>query len=323
MPCLPDPRAGRRGQKLAGPTSPASTGCAELPGGRILLTFNAPRKKFRMARIRTIKPEFFRHEDLFELEMETKLPIRVAYAGLWTCCDREGRFKWRPRTLKTEILPYDDCDFSRVLDALVTRGFVVKYRVNDEDFGHVPSFCTHQVINNRESASTLPDPSLNELVDACPTREARVPDACPTPVKGKGKEGKENRKESARVVDALVLPDWLPRETWEDFVEHRKERKSAMTDRAKRIALRKLEELKQAGNDPKKVIEQSIFRNWEGFFELKSDKPAWQSNPQPAAAPKKPMLLDTRPLPESPSKFISMDEIRREIFEADDQAVAP
>ena len=45
-----------------------------------------------MARIRTIKPEFFRHEGLYELEQETGFAIRVAFAGLWTACDREGRF---------------------------------------------------------------------------------------------------------------------------------------------------------------------------------------------------------------------------------------
>jgi hypothetical protein len=55
-------------------------------------------------RIRTIKPELFRHEGLFDLEIETKLPIRVAWMGLFTCSDREGRFPWRPRVLKTMIL---------------------------------------------------------------------------------------------------------------------------------------------------------------------------------------------------------------------------
>jgi hypothetical protein len=70
-----------------------------------------------LARIRTIKPEFFRHADLYEAEKETGLPLRLAFAGLWTAADREGRFKWRPRELKLDCLPHDDVDFSRVLDA--------------------------------------------------------------------------------------------------------------------------------------------------------------------------------------------------------------
>ena len=101
-----------------------------------------------MARIRTVKPELFKHEELFELEEQTGLPIRIAFVGLFTCCDREGRFKWRPRALKLDVLPYDMVDFSRVLDALTTRGFVVKYEVDGEVFGEIPSFKRHQTINN-------------------------------------------------------------------------------------------------------------------------------------------------------------------------------
>lgn len=131
-----------------------------------------------MSRIRTIKPEFFRHEALYELELETGMPMRIAFAGLWTVCDREGRFKWRPRSIKLDVLPYDDIDFSRVLDALATRGFIVKYTSHDgSEFGYVPSFNRHQVINNRELKSSLPDPSdCEQLQQVTP----RVPHACPT-----------------------------------------------------------------------------------------------------------------------------------------------
>lgn len=144
-------------------------------------------------RIRTIKPEFFKHDALFDAEKETGFPIRIAFAGLWCASDREGRFKWRPRQLKVEILPYDDIDFSRVLDALATRGFVEKYTVKDEVFGVIPSFKRHQVINNKESASVLPQPPAKENVaredHASSTREQRVDDAILK--EGKGKEGKD------------------------------------------------------------------------------------------------------------------------------------
>ena len=148
-------------------------------------------------RIRTIKPEFFHHEGLFEAEIETKLPLRVAFAGLWCIADREGRFKWEPRRIGVQVLPYDGVDFSRVLDALATRAFVLKYRVGDACFGFIPSFLKHQVINNRESESVLPDPEGNieetptntEESDASATREPREDHACRK--EGKGREGKE------------------------------------------------------------------------------------------------------------------------------------
>lgn len=111
-----------------------------------------------MARIRTIKPEFFKHEVLFDLEKETGLPIRVAFAGLLTCCDREGRFKWRPRRLKADALPYDEVDFSLVLDAMFKKRLILKYRVDGDDYGCIPSWKKHQIIHNTEAKSVLPSP---------------------------------------------------------------------------------------------------------------------------------------------------------------------
>lgn len=158
-----------------------------------------------MARIRTVKPELSSHEGLYDLEVETGLPIRFAWCMLFTVADREGRFKWLPRTLKAQILPHDEIEFSRVLDAWATRAFVVKYRVKDAWFGWIPTFRKHQMINNRESLSELPGideaeevlgQSNHEDEDACRTREGRDSDACRTRevhalVEGKGREGKE------------------------------------------------------------------------------------------------------------------------------------
>ncbi len=148
-----------------------------------------------MARIRTIKPEFFRHAGLFDAEVETGLPLRIAFAGLWSACDREGRFTWRVRELKLDALPFDEVDFSRVLDALWTRGHVAKYSIDDVDYGFIPSWQRHQVINNRESASVLPEPVDSSIVCPQGTRAPRVAHASPTPLvhaqgEGKGKEGK-------------------------------------------------------------------------------------------------------------------------------------
>lgn len=153
-----------------------------------------------MARIRTVKPSVFKHEDLFDAERETGLPLRLAFIGLWPQCDREGRFFWRPRPLKTDIMPYDDIDFSRVLDALMTRGFIRKYTVDGIDYGYIPSWRKHQVVNNREAASEIPEPPKNNsLAYASITRQSRVDDlAGDGQVEGKGREGdREGEKEES------------------------------------------------------------------------------------------------------------------------------
>lgn len=186
-----------------------------------------------MARIRSIKPEFFRHGGLFDAEQETGLPLRLAFAGLWTACDREGRFQWKARELKLDALPFDDIDFSRVLDALRTRGFIVKYVVDGVTFGFIPSWEKHQVINNREAASVLPEPDESSIESMTSTREARVNDASATPLvqvqgEGKGKEGKgregsvADESADANTSRALTVikadkPKAPSSETWDEY----------------------------------------------------------------------------------------------------------
>lgn len=158
-----------------------------------------------MARIRTLKPELARHRGLFDLEKELDLPVRFAWAMLPTVCDREGRFRWRPWELKLDILPYEPDDaFSRVLDAWLTRGYLVRYRVNNEWFGWLPTFRKHQQVNPREKESEIPEIGEADEVDdyrnqqhsdASVTRDSRDNDASSTRQdlargEGKGREGK-------------------------------------------------------------------------------------------------------------------------------------
>ena len=133
-------------------------------------------------RIRTVKPEFFTDQDLYLAEKESGLPIRLSFEGLWCCSDREGRFPWKPMELKAHILPFEDVNFSRVLDVCATRGFVVRYASGGRDYGWIPNFKRHQAINNRESASELPEPPTSDVPPETSTRAPHVEDASPTPL---------------------------------------------------------------------------------------------------------------------------------------------
>ncbi len=94
-----------------------------------------------------------------------KLPLRLAFIGLFTCCDRSGRFRWQPRRLKLDIFPYEDIDFSRVLDALQSREFIVKYENQGEIYGCIPSWLRHQHINNREMTSKFPSVEESTIIE--------------------------------------------------------------------------------------------------------------------------------------------------------------
>lgn len=155
-----------------------------------------------------MKPEVARHEGLFEAEKETGFPLRFTWVMLPTICDREGRFKWRPRALKQDVLPYDEVDFSAVLEALLARGFVVKYRVGSEWFGCIPTFNKHQQVNAKESVSTLPD--LQAAEELC-TRGARTLHAS-TQLLDSALDGKEGKgKEHGRELELSDSPEALTR----------------------------------------------------------------------------------------------------------------
>ena len=237
-----------------------------------------------MARIRTVKPELFRHEDLFELEHETGLPVRLAFIGMFTVADREGRFKWRPRELKLDVLPYDNVDFSRVLDALSTRGFIEKYSVDGVDYGIIPTFIDHQVINNRESQSNLPPkPEKSEDPEnpPPPTRQPRVNDASTSrhdlaQGEGKGREGNMEGEEERVVDDAsqkrknseLDFSSWpeLPsKQVMADWQSTRKKKRAVISQTVIDEFGKELHRAHNAGFSVDQCLIACVVHNWQGF----------------------------------------------------------
>jgi hypothetical protein len=111
-----------------------------------------------MARTRNIKPSFFDNDILAECD-----PLaRIAFAGLWCHADREGRMEYRPKRLKANILPYDDCDFDALIQELADRGFVHLYRCAGVAYLQVSNFSKHQNPHQKEAESMLPAPPVQD-----------------------------------------------------------------------------------------------------------------------------------------------------------------
>lgn len=73
-------------------------------------------------------------------------------------------------------------------------------------------------------------------------------------------------------VAPIVLPDWIPLETWQAFLEMRKKIKKPPTDKAVELLIAKLKRFKDAGQDVRTVLEKSITSNWQDVFEIKENK---------------------------------------------------
>jgi hypothetical protein len=147
-----------------------------------------------MARIRTIKPEFFTSEDIVALSPMA----RLLYIATWCEADKEGRLVWKPKTFKLRYFPGDSCDIDALSTELTGSGLVVLY---GEGYAVIPAFKAHQHINPRESDSQLPDP------DASTTRKARVTTRhAPDSDAQGGREGKGREGDTRVKARATTLP---------------------------------------------------------------------------------------------------------------------
>ena len=140
-----------------------------------------------MARIRSIKPDFFRHEGLQDLEAANPgaYPMLV-FAGLWGHCDKLGRFEWKPRHLKLDILPFLDFDIEKTLSLLESAGFIQRYTVGEKQFGLIPSWEIHQRISGKEAQDDAKSPEPQSRSK----REAPKKQSVEQEGKGREEEGK-------------------------------------------------------------------------------------------------------------------------------------
>lgn len=87
-------------------------------------------------------------------------------------------------------------------------------------------------------------------------------------------QGMKLTKRRRRNISSLSLsvqevPEFVPGEVFHEYVEMREKIKKPLTSNAIKLAYSKLATLKEEGNDPKAVLEQSIFNSWQGLFPVK------------------------------------------------------
>lgn len=108
-----------------------------------------------MARIRTIKPEFWTSEQI----MECSPNARLLFIGLWNFCDDAGIHPASPKTLKAEIFPSDDISASEVeglVGELIAQGLLEKYEVAGHHYWAVTGW-HHQRIDQPTFKHPRPD----------------------------------------------------------------------------------------------------------------------------------------------------------------------
>jgi hypothetical protein len=95
----------------------------------------------------------------------------------------------------------------------------------------------------------------------------------------------EKRREEKKELQREVLPDWLPADKWQDFVDHRKAIRKPMTDKARERMLRHLADLKAKGHDVVTLMDTAIRSGWQDVYEPKA---AGQFNSPQVPRPRRP-----------------------------------
>ncbi|UMB78845.1 hypothetical protein FXN80_10765 [Dickeya fangzhongdai] len=107
-----------------------------------------------MARIRTVKPEFWTDEKV----VECSIPARLLFIGLFNFANDNGCLERSPKRIKMQVFPADVIDCEPLIAELITHGLLIEYSVNGVRYLQIPGFLKHQKIN-RPSKSSIPMPS--------------------------------------------------------------------------------------------------------------------------------------------------------------------
>lgn len=176
-----------------------------------------------MARIRTIKPEFWTDEKIGSVS----IPARLLLIGSLNFADDHGGLDRSAKQLKAQVFPYDAIDCEPLVLELIGAGLVIEYQVADGKYLHIKGFQKHQKVdhpskfpktpeylgpeNPRESSSITPEDSGESKNAQGGLASAR--DQSLSSHSHKGVIGEGNLKSSARknapYVSRGAEPEWF------------------------------------------------------------------------------------------------------------------
>jgi len=108
-------------------------------------------------RIRTLKPDFWKHQIMAQQRPE----VRLLAIGLLNLADDEGYFMAHPALIRGDLMPFLDKPgpIQQMLNELEAIGYLSLARLDDgRDIGHITNFKKHQVIQRpkRSKINVLP-----------------------------------------------------------------------------------------------------------------------------------------------------------------------
>lgn len=267
-----------------------------------------------MAKIRTIKPEFWDDEQIASLPFG----CRLLFIGIWNFADDNGIIRSSEKYIKSKVFPYDDnlrlSEIKNWLNELEKNRWLVPVSYKNESYYAIRTFDVHQRIDSRYAKYIIPKDDSDILLKdlkQCGNSVATCDSHAGKERKGVGigkerniGDGEEKifkpeqqKKESPPVAPhpLLTYPIGFSekfKDVWLQWLQYKDgtfkfRYKSLQTEQA---AMHNLLNLADNEQDCISIIIYSMGRQWEGFYlpdELKqkqNGKRTTENRKQPTGA---------------------------------------
>lgn len=124
-----------------------------------------------MARIRSIKPQFWTSEQIAECSPNA----RLTFIGMWNFCDDYGVHPASPARLKMEVFPADAFtkeDISGWMQELISQGLVAEYESGNAFYWLVTGWSKHQKIDSPTGQYPMPDGNIGAKIRRIPAERS-------------------------------------------------------------------------------------------------------------------------------------------------------
>jgi hypothetical protein len=163
---------------------------------------------------------------------------------------------------------------AELIDALVTAGWLDRcpeHRLVVHDWAEHADDATKKAMARQREKTANDGGNVATCHDSSEQITPAIAKPVPMPVPMPEPKPVAARRTYPRsaTTDVFVLPTWVDPDAWAGFEEMRNRLGKPMTSRARQLVLEKLTELRDRGNAPTAVLNQSILNGWQGVFELK------------------------------------------------------
>lgn len=154
-----------------------------------------------MARIRSLKPEFWQDEALARCSVQA----RFLFVGLISHADDEGRQRGSPRLILANVLPYDEdvgtADVGGWIDELAGQRLIITYEFEGQRYIAIRSWDKHQRVDHPKRSALPPPPCEIPANGHIPEARGNLPEALAPDKEGdKDKEGSGNKVRDPTIV---------------------------------------------------------------------------------------------------------------------------